>query len=58
MFKKMIFFIVKYIIINVIIYIYWTDASLRKTIRELNSLDPDQDQCLVEPGLGPNCLKR
>ena len=32
--------------------------SLRKTIRVLNSLDPDQDQHSVGPDLGPNCLQR
>ena len=28
------------------------------TIRESNSLDPDQDQQYVGPDLGPNCLQR
>ena len=23
-----------------------------------NALDPDQDQCLAGPDLGPNCLQR
>ena len=28
------------------------------TIRVLNCLGPDQDQCSVSPNLGPNCLQR
>ena len=29
----------------------------RNTIRVTNSLDPDQTQRFVRPGLGPNCLQ-
>ena len=32
--------------------------SFRITIRESNSLDPDQDQHSIGPDLGPNCLQR
>ena len=32
--------------------------SFRNTIRVLNSLDLDQDQCSVGPYLGLNCLLR
>ena len=32
--------------------------SFRNTIRVSNSLDPDQAQHFVEPGLGPDCLQR
>ena len=28
------------------------------SIRESNYLDPDQDQHIVSPDLGPNCLQR
>ena len=32
--------------------------SFRNTIRVSNGLDQDQDQCSVDPDLGPNCLQR
>ena len=32
--------------------------SFRNTIRESNSLDPDQDRHSVVPDLGPSCLQR
>ena len=31
--------------------------SFKNAIRVSNSLDPDQDQCVVGPDLGPNCLQ-
>ena len=36
----------------------FSKASFRNTIRVSNSLDPDQDQHIVGPDLGPNCLQR
>ena len=32
-------------------------TNSRKTIRLSISLDLDQDECSVGPGLGPNCLQ-
>ena len=36
----------------------FSKASLRKTTKVSNSLDPDQDQHSVGPDLGPNCFLR
>ena len=33
--------------------IFFKRTSFRNTIRVTNSLDPDQDQCSVDPNLGP-----
>ena len=32
--------------------------SFRNTVRESNSLDPDQARHFVGPDLGPNCLQK
>ena len=36
----------------------FSKKSFRNTFRLSNSLDPDQAQHFVSPGLGPNCLQR
>ena len=36
---------------------FFSENSFRNAIRVSNSLDPDQDQHSVGPGLGPNCLQ-
>ena len=35
-----------------------TKNSFKNTIRVYNGFDSDQDQHLVGPNLGPNCLQR
>ena len=38
--------------------LFFSETSLRNTIRVSNSLDPDQGRLSVGPDLGPNCLQR
>ena len=34
------------------------NLSGKSTIRVSNGMDPDQEQCSVNPDLGPNCLQK
>ena len=36
----------------------FSKKSFRNTVRESNSLDPNQARRFVEPDLGPDCLQR
>ena len=46
------------IFLNFLSSVDFFKTYFRKIISESNSLDPDQDRCLIGPDLGPSCWAR
>ena len=48
----------RYLILNLILNYFFPKVSFKNTFRVSHSLNIDQDQRYVGPGLGSNCLQR